>query len=74
LSAGLLWLYKFEQGSWFGADFVQWEALLITFMFLAILSTFAPDLAGAMSIMVLLVLTLKIGPTTLKKLGPRKAN
>lgn len=52
-------------------EWVSWktiEGLLLTFMFLAILSTFAPQLGGAFALLVLVVMSLKLAPAMLKKL------
>jgi hypothetical protein len=53
-------------GEW--VSFRAIEGLILVFLFLAILSTFAPALAGAFSILVLVVMSLSLAPNLLKKL------
>ena len=53
-------------GEW--VTFRSIEGLILVFLFLAILSTFAPALAGAFALLVLVVVGLKMSPTLLGKL------
>jgi hypothetical protein len=61
-------VYRVKQGKWFtfSGDFKTLEALVLTFMFLAILSGFAPQLAGALALAVTVVLSLKLIPEIVK--------
>lgn len=54
------------QGEWI--TFQMGEGLLLVFLLLAILSTFAPQLAGGLSFLVLVVMTLRLAPKMLNKL------
>lgn len=70
ITGGEIVLYRMVQGKWLTAtgDFVSIESLVIVFMFLAILSTFAPQLAGALSLLVLTVMSIKLLPEIMKGL------